>query len=452
MSLTDAELGKVVLALVALLCAAHLMGRLFARMRQPPVIGEIVGGLMLGPTLLGALLPEVQHALFPKDGATPVVLGAVYQLGLLLLMFAAGAEIRSVFRRGERRTATFVTFAGTLLPFGFGLGLLQVVDLAQYRGPNGGPTAFLLVFAAAMAVTSIPVISRIMLDLGVASTPFARIVLAAAVLEDIPLYVILAIALGLAQTDQGGASGIPAMLGMDHGGQLAVIYHVAATLIFFAFALACGPRLFRAVSGARLNGLNSANPIAFQLVFMLLSTATCIFIGITPMFGAFVAGMAASSASEDPAGARAAIRSFSFAFFIPVYFAIVGLKLDLIQHFDPLFFMGFLILACLFKALSVYAGARLAGEAPSTAKNIAVAMNARGGPGIVLASVAYDAGIVGEDFYTSLVMLAIVTSLLAGSWLGRVVRSGRPLREESSLSAAGTGLVPAPGVLAGSRD
>src|SRR3954451_11115903 len=176
MSLTDPDVGHVVVALIALLSAAHLMGRVFARLRQPPVIGEIVGGLMLGPTLLGALLPDVQGALFPTDGPTPVVLGAVYQLGLLLLMFAAGAEIRSVFRRGERRTATFVTLAGTVLPFAFGLALLTVVDLDRYRGVSGGPVAFLLVFAAAMAVTSIPVISRIMLDLGVAGTPFARIV------------------------------------------------------------------------------------------------------------------------------------------------------------------------------------------------------------------------------------------------------------------------------------
>lgn len=451
MSLTDVELGHVVLALVLLLCAAHLMGRLFARLRQPPVIGEIVGGLMLGPTLLGALLPDVQSALFPKDGPTPVVLGAVYQLGLLMLMFAAGAEMRSVFRRGERRTATFVTVTGTMLPFAFGLGLLQVIDLGGYRGTAGGPAAFLLVFASAMAVTSIPVISRILLDLGVASTPFARIVLSAAVMEDLPLYVVLAIALGLAQADQGGAAGLSGLLGLEPGTDAAIAYHLLATLAFFAFALACGPRLFRGLSAFRFNGLNAANPIAFHLVFMLLATAMCAFLGITPMFGAFVAGLAASSAGDDPAGARAAIRKFSFAFFIPVYFAIVGLKLDLIKHFDPVFFAGFLTLACCAKAASVYAGARLGGEAPSTARNIAVAMNARGGPGIVLASVAYDAHIVGEDFYTALVMLAIVTSMVAGSWLGRVVRSGGALREPPAEPVP-AGLVPAPGGLAASPE
>lgn len=104
------------------------------------------------------------------------------------------------------------------------------------------------------------------------------------------------------------------------------------------------------------------------------------------------------------------------------------MKLDLLARFDPLFFVGFLVFASLVKALSVFAGARLAGETPHGASNLAVALNARGGPGIVLASLAYDAGIISQAWYATLVLVVIVTSLLAGSWLERVVRLGRPLR------------------------
>ena len=108
---------------------------------------------------------------------------------------------------------------------------------------------------------------------------------------------------------------------------------------------------------------------------------------------------------------------------MPVYFAIVGLRLDLIHAFDPLFFVAFLAFACAVKAASVYLGGRLAGQTRAGAGNLAVAMNARGGPGIVLASVAFDAAIISEEFYVSLVMLAIVTSLLAGTWLERMVKA-----------------------------
>ena len=123
------------------------------------------------------------------------------------------------------------------------------------------------------------------------------------------------------------------------------------------------------------------------------------------------------------------IQGFAFAFFIPIYFAVVGLQLDLLRGFDAGFFLFFLLLACAIKAGSVYLGARLAGQARASSWNLAVALNARGGPGIVVASVAYGAGIISQSFYAVLVMLAIVTSLFAGSWLAHVPKE-RLLAEE----------------------
>jgi Kef-type K+ transport system membrane component KefB len=143
---------------------------------------------------------------------------------------------------------------------------------------------------------------------------------------------------------------------------------------------------------------------------------------IEGIFGALVAGIAVGATEEfSPAAARS-IEGFASAFFIPVYFALVGLQLDLVHGFSVAFFLVFLLLACAVKAGSVYLGARLAGETSGSSLNLAVALNARGGPGIVVASVAYTAGIIDQPFYAVLVLLAIVTSLLAGSWLARVPR------------------------------
>jgi Kef-type K+ transport system membrane component KefB len=191
------------------------------------------------------------------------------------------------------------------------------------------------------------------------------------------------------------------------------------------------------------------------VVFLLC--VGCTGLGIDPIFGALVAGMctsvptptpttltltpepasalasaSASASAAGRAGARAAeseetLRRVSMGLFVPVYFAIVGVKLDLVRHFDPLFFLWFFVLACLVKSLSVWLGARAAGESNRAATNLAVAMNARGGPGIVLASVAFGAHIISESFFTSLVLLSIVSSQIAGYWLGRVVAQGRPL-------------------------
>ncbi len=428
MSLSLAQIAHFLIALTALLVGSHVMGFLFARWRQPRVLGEITAGLILGPTLFGALLPEFQRQCFPDYGPTPKILGFVYQMGLLLLMFLSGAEIRSTFQRGERKTILSIVLAGTLIPFIVGMLALGVFDASALVGSKSNETSFLLIFGIAIAVTSIPVISRIMFDLGVLETSFARVVLGAAVLEDILLYVVLAVALGLVQTAGRDEFGLAPLLDIHPGTSDATFWHVGATLGFFAFALLLGPLIYRALAGFRFNILRISNPIAFELVFMLAMTSVCVFLGITPMFGAFLAGLVAGTMPDGAAHPRADIKSVSFALFIPAYFALVGLRLDLLHHFDPLFFAAFLAFACIIKALSVWAGARAVGEPPRTAWNLAVAMNARGGPGIVLASVAFDAGIISERFHVALVMLAIVTSLIAGSWLGAVVRSGRPLR------------------------
>jgi Kef-type K+ transport system membrane component KefB len=282
------------------------------------------------------------------------------------------------------------------------------------------------VFAIAMAVTSIPVISRIMFDLGILGTPFSRIVLGVAVVEDIVLYVVLAVALGISAQSQGALYGLPGALGLHPGSTWDLTYHAVATVAVLGLYLLFGRPIYKATANFRYNLIRRWSPVAFQLVFMFAACLFCIFLGIQPFFGAFVAGIVVGAASQQPnpieEGATVAIKEFGFAFFIPIYFAVVGLQLDLLHSFSPLFFLGYLAFACLVKTVSVYTGARVGGQPPAASVNLAVAMNARGGPGIVLASVVFGAGIINQSFYAVLVLLAIVTSLLAGSWLGRVPR------------------------------
>jgi Kef-type K+ transport system membrane component KefB len=431
MTLAGTDVLRLLMALGLLVIAAHAVGHGFVLLRQPRVIGEIVGGLLLGPTVLGLVLPSWHAALFPETGARAAVLGWSYQLGLLLLMFCSGAEMRTVFRPGETRVVGLVTALGVTVPFLAGLALFVIVDPAGLTGPAANKTALTLVFGLAVAVTSIPVISRIMVDLGIIDTSFARVVLAVAVLEDLVVYVVLAIALGMVTAPGTAAFGLPALLGYAPGSATGLAVHAAVTVTFLAVMALGGPVAFRWLRESRWNLVATSSPIAFHLVFLFGGTLASLWLGITPIFGAFMAGIATSSATDAVSiEARESIKAFSFAYFVPVYFAIVGVQLDLLHSFRPWFFCWFLVFACVVKSASAYAGARLAGEPRQSSRYIALATNARGGPGIVLASVAFGAGIVSEEFYTSLVLLAIVTSMITGSWLGRVVRSGRTLREE----------------------
>jgi Kef-type K+ transport system membrane component KefB len=434
-------LARLLIALAVLLLAAHGVGALFARFKQPPAVGEIVGGLLLGPSALGAAFPAVQHWIFPSTGPAAAALGAVYQLGLLLLMFAAGAEMRRLLQRDAVRPVGLIAAFGLIVPFAAGLALVGVLGTGSFIGTAGNKAALTLVFGMAVAVTSIPVITRIMHDVGLLGTRFSRIVLSVAVIEDIVLYVILAVAVGLVSTTSSSAFGIPAVLHLHSVVQNSV-YHTIAALVFLAAALTVGGRLYRALTRMRFNALARRSPVAFQLMWMLALSAGALALGIVPLYGAFVAGITVAVAQDgEVVKERNSLAGISFGFFIPVYFAIIGLQLDLIHHFDVLFFLGFLATACVAKAASVYAGARLSRENTFMSASLAIAMNARGGPGIVLASTAYAAGIINQTFFVSLVMLSVITSLLAGSWLERVAdrlagAGGRPAPGTAELAVA----------------
>jgi Kef-type K+ transport system membrane component KefB len=205
------------------------------------------------------------------------------------------------------------------------------------------------------------------------------------------------------------------MLHLEGASAAALGYHIVVNVGFIALASTAGPRLMTLLEIRRRVG-SALVPVA-----LLAICGLGLWLGVPLVYGAFVAGIAVGGDPEERS-ALDSIRSVGFMFFVPVYFASVGASLDLVRHFEPTLFFFFLVGACAIKASSVYLGARLAGETRAAAGNIAVAMNARGGPGIVLASVAYEAEVIAETFYVVLVLLAIVTSLLAGAWLDLVVR------------------------------
>lgn len=419
----DAQVGSLTLFFFVLISSAHLLGYVFTRLRQPRVIGEILAGVALGPLLLGKLAPGLGRD-FAAHAGTDLV-QFVYWLGLLLLMFVSGAETRGLFQREDRRDIAWIASLGTGLPFVAAVLVGAALPLGSLLGPAAHRGALLLVLGIAVAVTSIPVISRIFHDLGILHTRFARLVLGIAMVEDIALWAVLAIATALA-----ASATLP---------QQAVAQHILVTLLYFAAGLALAPGLLRRVAAARWNFLFAVSPVGYLVAVLFAYTAVAAALGVSLVFAAFLAGFAACADRERLAAALDALSRFAFAVFIPVYFVLVGYKLDLGGSFSLAMLAAFLPAACAGKLLAVAAGARLAGFRRLDVVNLAVATNARGGPGIVLASVAADAGIISPAFYTTLVLTAVLTSQAAGAWLELVLRRGWPLlsgaAEEPAASA-----------------
>ncbi|HZD94865.1 MAG TPA: cation:proton antiporter [Candidatus Sulfotelmatobacter sp.] len=415
--------GPLILFLAILITSAHLLGYLFARLRQPRVIGEILAGILLGPFVLGKLsvynhLLKFEIAPEPRKAA----LDLLYQLGLLLLMFLSGAETKALFQRHERRQIAWLATVGTALPFFIMLGLASLLPLAWFMGDKANRTSLVLVMGIAVAVTSIPVISRIFFDLKILHTRFARLVLGVAVLEDIVLWAVLAVATALA-----ASAGTP---------KRAIAIHIGITLVYFALGLTLAPRATKRISKSRFNMLATNSPVTFTLLIVFGYVAVAGLLDVNLVFAAFLAGFAVSR--KRLGDALETISRFSFALFIPVYFALVGYRLIFGKSFSITMLLAFLAGACVLKLISVALGARLAGFRRLDIVNLAVATNARGGPGIVLASVAYEAGIISAAFYTTLVLVAVLTSQAAGAWLEFILRRGWPLlsADPASPSAA----------------
>ena len=410
--MSNSDLTSVLCILLLLVGLAQLLGYLFVRLRQPKVIGEILAGVVLGPALLGRI-PAVAR-LLANGQHHDAILSFVYWLGLLLLMFLSGAETRQLFTREERREVGWLVMVGTGIPFVLGLALGPWLVRPSLAGPHGNRLSLIIVLAVGVAVTSVPVVSKIFADLKILHTRFARLVLGVAVLEDIVLWLALAVATAIAGTTVLNPREIS--------------QHLVSTVAFFLLGLTLLPRAIKRINKARWNFFAQQSPVAYALAVLL---AYCVIAGalnVSLVFAAFLAGFAVVHKKRRLfADALDAISKVSFAFFIPVYFAIVGLKLDLVRGLSLWMIVAFIVGSCIIKTLSVSLAGKLAGFRGLDLFNLAITTNARGGPGIVLASVAFDAGIISAQFYTTLVLAAVLTSQFAGAWLDYVLRKGWPL-------------------------
>ncbi len=410
--MTNANLTSILFLLFVLVALAQLLGYLFLKLRQPKVVGEILAGVVLGPALLGRF--HIVSSLLDAGQNQASVLNFIYWLGLLLLMFLSGAETQQLFTRDERREVGWLTIVGTGLPFVLALMFGPWLVRPQISGPNATRTSLIIILAVGVAVTSVPVVSKIFADLKILHTRFARLVLGVAVIEDIVLWLALAVATALAGKNTLNARQLSA--------------HLLATAMFFVLGLTLIPRAIKRFNKSRFNVLARHAPLAYALTVLLGYCVVAGFLDVSLVFAAFLAGFAVVHKKRRLfADALDAIGKVSFALFIPVYFAIVGLKLDLVRGLSLRMIAVFLVGSCLVKILSVSLAARFAGFRGLSLVNLAITTNARGGPGIVLASVAFDAGIISATFYTTLVVAAVLTSQVAGAWLDYVLSRGWPL-------------------------
>jgi Kef-type K+ transport system membrane component KefB len=406
------------LAVVAILVVVRLVCLVAVKLGQPPVVGEMIAGVLLGPSLLGLLLPGVQTALFP-DGIRPLLyVGG--QIGLVIYMFGAGYEFNLSSVGKSRKSVAAISSAGTLVPLVLGCGVSLVgLSWVGIGKPGVSPVTSMAFVGVALAITAFPMLARIITERGIASTRFGSLALACGALDDVLAWILLAVVLGM----HAGSAG-PVALALGGG------------LLFAGLVFIVGRRLLaKAMSSERVSVDQRVLITAMTLFAAAWFTDV---IGLYAVFGAFCVGIAFPRIPAADA-VLAKIMPIGRIVFLPLFFTYSGLNTRFALLADPkllAFAVLCVVVAIIGKLGASWGAARLAGEPPAIATRVGVLVNARGLMQLIALNVGLAAGIVSPALFTVLVLVALVTTVMTApvlSWLDR--RDARKGTTEILLTA-----------------
>jgi len=402
-------LARLLLQIVVILIAARGLGLVFRRLGQPPVIGEIVAGLALGPSLLGWLWPAASAQLFAPASLGP--LGLLSQLGVLVFMFLVGLDLDLGAIRHKARAAIIVSHTSIFAPFALGVALV-LVAWPQLAAP-GVPFASLALFMGiAMSVTAFPVLARILEERGLLQTAVGRNAIACAAIDDVTAWCLLALVVALAQGSSLGGVALTLLL----------------TALFVMLMLrVVKPLLARWAALRESRGADALQMSVVLVVLLLAATATEL-IGIHALFGAFLAGLAMPATGAFRNAVRERLHAFSTIVLLPLFFALSGLRtqLGLVDGLSDWLLCGAIIaIAVAGKLGGSYLAARLTGAGREEAFTIGALMNTRGLMELIVLNLGYDLGILSPRVFTMMVIMALVTTLMTGPLLSLIQRRAR---------------------------
>ncbi|WP_407276052.1 cation:proton antiporter [Halothiobacillus sp. DCM-1] len=404
---TETLVFFTLLQLTVIILAARLAGSVALRLGQAAVVGEILVGILLGPSLLGWLAPEPFHYVFHHiDGAPMQVLA---QIGLVLLMFQIGLsfEFAHLAQRTHRRAVAVIAFASLVLPFSLGLAVGGLS--APQLSPAAHPLASALFVATAFSITALPILGRIMLEFGLTQTPLGVITISAAAINDVVGWLLLMLV---------------SMIALSAFDPARFALHVTLVLGFFLLAwLVIRPILVGLIHRFDTGGSAlPAHTLGLVLAAIFLSAMTTYSLGIFAIFGGFLAGVLLHREQRFAAAWDQQVSPFVTVFFLPIFFTYTGLRTDIgsLNSMESwLWCLLILFTAMAGKFGGAYLAARLAGKTPTESKIIGIMMNTRALMELIIINVGYDLGAISREVFTMLVIMAIVSTVLTAPLLRR---------------------------------
>ncbi len=396
--LTELQILRFLFQVGVLLLTSRVLAELMKRAGQAAVIGELFAGVLLGRSVLGALWPSLFNLLFPPDPAIAHLLEALAWIGVIMLLLYIGLEIDLRILRGMGQTAAMVSAFGLVIPFACGLALGYLLP-AQYLAAPDQRLIFTLFMAVALAISAVPVIAKILIDLGLLHRDLGMLILAAGIVDDTTGWLLLSLVAGLAERGTIDLASFATLL--------------AAAAAFIAFCYFAGSRLV-----VRLLRWTDDHAYAEHAKFSVMVAVAlgCAIatqaIGIHAVFGAFIAGLMLRESTRIKRTERAELEAVTLGFLAPLFFAYSGLRADLSALRDPLVPALVLGIACFGKLAGCGLGGLLGGLKPREALAVAIGMNARGEMGILVALIGLSLGVLTPQMYTIIIMVAVVTSLI----------------------------------------
>jgi Kef-type K+ transport system membrane component KefB len=397
--LSQQELMSLLIQLSVMLIAGRVLAEAARKFKQPAVVGEILAGILLGPTILGLLAPDMFNDLFPQ-GTSSLVLDGFVQVAVVMLLFIAGLEVDLHIVLKQGRLAVVTSTLGLIIPFSIGFAFPYTFPDFFGYADNGNRLAFALFMGTSMAITALPVIARILMDLNIFKSKLSMLVISSAMVNDLIGWLIFSI-----------------ILGMIGKGQLNVsLPNTIILTIGFTIAMLT---LGRGVLNRILPWINKklawpGGLLSISLAMCFLAAAFTEYIGIHAIFGAFILGVALGDSEHMSERAKEIIHQFINNIFAPLFFVSIGLKVNFIANFDGWLTLVILIIAFVGKILGSGLGARLGGFKWNESLAVGFGMNARGAMEIILGLIALEVGLINEKVFVSLVIMALVTSMTSG--------------------------------------
>ena len=398
--LSQPDLVIMLLAISIMLIFSRIASELGKRIGLPSVMGELIVGVVLGPTVFGAIAPGAYQNVFPfaENPQVSLALDTIFSLSVILLLFVAGLELRfSLFLR-HGRTVVYTGLGSMILPFASGFAIAWFfpewfsVTVSGSKYP-----LFALFMGTAMAISALPVIARILLDMKLLKTDIGTVIIASAVFNDVVGWIFFSFILSLVGQTNGSGNAINSLVS------------IAA---FATFMLVFGRYVLNRILPWIQTRLSwPGGVLAFCLSLCLLCAAFTEFIHIHAILGAFIAGLTIGDSVYLREQAREIMHQFVTSFFAPLFFVSIGLKVNFIQHFEPLVVGLVLVIAFVGKVTGAGLGARLGGMSTRRSLAVGFGLNARGAMEMILGTLAYDAGLINQTVFVAIIFMALVTSM-----------------------------------------